>query len=180
MDYGRIQRETQMIQYWIVKVSHDTVTDSELPNFCQIIYLWNLKWLPWSLLLFKMLQNFKVQSNNKKWEPLFIPTCTEFLYAMYIKIRGRKPWNNLKWILHHNSTITIFISWQPCKIISTNNEFLTIRIMKQKKLTNFIVSVECNPECKNGGICIRPNYCHCPDGWKGSYCQHGLHSLEIN
>ncbi|XP_071962422.1 uncharacterized protein [Antedon mediterranea] len=29
----------------------------------------------------------------------------------------------------------------------------------------------CVPYCKNGGKCVRPNYCTCPTGYTGNYCE---------
>lgn len=31
----------------------------------------------------------------------------------------------------------------------------------------------CNPPCKNGGVCIGKNKCHCSPGYKGVACQNG-------
>ncbi|XP_076313366.1 epidermal growth factor-like protein 7 isoform X2 [Tachypleus tridentatus] len=29
----------------------------------------------------------------------------------------------------------------------------------------------CSPQCKNGGICTKPNYCYCKPGWTGYACE---------
>lgn len=29
----------------------------------------------------------------------------------------------------------------------------------------------CQPECRNGGLCIRPGYCHCRPEFQGDRCQ---------
>ena len=29
----------------------------------------------------------------------------------------------------------------------------------------------CLPDCQNGGVCIRPGVCHCPNTWEGARCQ---------
>ncbi|KAM6170133.1 epidermal growth factor-like protein 7 [Rhynchocyon petersi] len=29
----------------------------------------------------------------------------------------------------------------------------------------------CQPPCQNGGSCVRPGLCRCPDGWQGDSCQ---------
>ena len=39
------------------------------------------------------------------------------------------------------------------------------------EITNLSVVAECDPQCLNGGICIRPNVCHCQNNWEGSHCQ---------
>lgn len=36
---------------------------------------------------------------------------------------------------------------------------------------NLLVIADCELPCENQGICIRPNVCHCPEGWDGSQCQ---------
>lgn len=35
----------------------------------------------------------------------------------------------------------------------------------------------CLQKCKNGGECVGPNTCHCPNGWEGLQCQTGECSL---
>ena len=32
----------------------------------------------------------------------------------------------------------------------------------------------CRPGCMNGGLCVRPNTCNCPAGWRGTRCQTGI------
>ena len=34
------------------------------------------------------------------------------------------------------------------------------------------ISVECDPECLNGGVCVGPNICNCTGtGFTGDICQ---------
>lgn len=29
----------------------------------------------------------------------------------------------------------------------------------------------CDPVCQNGGTCVKPYFCHCPPGTKGTFCE---------
>ena len=59
----------------------------------------------------------------------------------------------------------IQLSFQIAKVhylMITSNRFTRL---------NLLVIAVCEPACENQGICIRPNVCHCPEGWEGSQCQ---------
>ena len=37
--------------------------------------------------------------------------------------------------------------------------------------SNLNLAAVCRPACQNGGLCVRPDVCHCPPGYEGSSCQ---------
>lgn len=37
---------------------------------------------------------------------------------------------------------------------------------------NFHHSAHCSTKCSNGGQCVGPNTCKCPEDFVGSHCQH--------
>lgn len=37
----------------------------------------------------------------------------------------------------------------------------------------YYISASCNPPCKPGGRCVKPNLCECPEGLNGSRCEKG-------
>ena len=36
-----------------------------------------------------------------------------------------------------------------------------------------VIIAECKSDCLNGGSCIAPDVCECPDGWEGDHCGQG-------
>ncbi len=43
-------------------------------------------------------------------------------------------------------------------------------------LIHFIlfITVTCDPECINDGVCVLPNQCECVIGYTGDHCQTGI------
>ena len=41
-------------------------------------------------------------------------------------------------------------------------------------LKYFLTDAVCENACLNGGICVEPDTCLCPPGWKGTLCQSKL------
>lgn len=57
---------------------------------------------------------------------------------------------------------------QTCKIIIL---LLSCIIINFSSLHVFPhTSAQCSPSCQNGGTCIPPDRCSCPDGWTGRDC----------
>ena len=38
---------------------------------------------------------------------------------------------------------------------------------------------QCRPPCANGGHCVIPGYCACPNNWTGPRCEEGTIVYEM-
>ena len=58
--------------------------------------------------------------------------------------------------------------WLGSNLESTLSMFYSSNIW----LINILFPAICTVRCQNGGVCIAPDTCHCPDGLSGDHCQY--------
>ncbi|XP_006900692.1 PREDICTED: epidermal growth factor-like protein 7 [Elephantulus edwardii] len=50
---------------------------------------------------------------------------------------------------------------------------------KTGRLSGACGAAVCQPPCQNGGSCIQPGRCRCPDGWQGHSCQTDVDECSL-
>ena len=46
-------------------------------------------------------------------------------------------------------------------------------------LSVYVHAGVCDPPCSNGGNCIGPDTCQCPDDREGTYCEQRMIALSV-
>lgn len=63
---------------------------------------------------------------------------------------------------------------QSIQTVDSKDYFFILKYTSVISKFSFVPSAAlCNPVCRNGGTCIKPNICACPSGFYGSQCQIG-------
>ena len=99
------------------------------------------------------------------------PMAAIFFMTSFNRDRGGPwpPWPP-PWIRSCNFALLLTYI-RPCVISDMVNKYERNYLTADSSIFSFPVA--CYPSCRNGGTCIGPNQCVCPEGWFGPTCSEG-------